>query len=189
MAKIYLSSIAAVARNNAIGKDNALLWHIPEDLKYFKKTTMGRPMIMGRKTFESFGKPLPGRPHIVISRAYKNLEANSPTPLYKEMEATPHHPHPQINEGPFLYASINEGIKAAKDMAEKIGVDEVFIAGGGEIYKQTLPMTERLYLTRIEKEYEGDTFFPELNAHEWHTVKKEHHEGDPSFTFYVLERK
>jgi dihydrofolate reductase len=188
MAKIYISSIVAASRNNVIGKDNALLWHVPEDLKHFKKMTFGKPMVMGRKTFESFGKPLPGRPHIVISRSHNNLLAGKPSALYKEMEsgdglAT------KIDEGPFLYATIEDGMAAAKDMAVKMGVNEIMIIGGGEIYKQTLPMTERLYLTVIDREYEGDTYFPGWKAHEWHTVSKEHHDGDPSFTFFVLERK
>lgn len=169
-----------------------MIWHIPDDLKYFKKTTMGRPVIMGRKSYESLGKPLPGRPNIVISRAYKHMEDNSPTPLYKEMESVKpnadHHP-PPINEGPFLHASIEDGIKAAKNIAEQTGVDEVFITGGGEIYRQTMGLIDRLYLTRIDRDYDGDTFFSEPAAHEWHTVSKDHRDGDPAFTFFVLERK
>lgn len=187
MAKIYLSSIVAIARNNVIGKDNKLIWHIPEDLKHFKKTTMGKPIIMGRKSWDSLGKPLPGRPNIVVSRSHKNLE-NKPTPHFDAMESVDGK-IAKTSEGPFLYATIEEGITAAKDMAAKMNLDEIFITGGGEIYKQTLPITERLYLTVIDREYDGDVYFPELQPHEWHTVSKEHHDGDPSFTFFLLERK
>ncbi len=127
---------------------------------------------------------MPGRPHLVISREYKHSEDNAPTPLYKATK-----PHLQINEGPFRYGSVEEAIEASKGIAEQIGVDEVLVTGGGEIYKQTMPFIERLYLTRVDRDYEADTFFPELNPHEWHTVSKDHHDGDPSFTFFVLERK
>ncbi len=188
MAKIYLSSIVAAARNNVIGKGNALLWHVPDDLRHFKKTTLGKPMIMGRKTYESFGKPLPGRPHLVVSRAHKTLPAGAPSALYKEMEPGSTDT-PKINEGPFLYPAIDDAIAAAKDMAKKMNVDEVMVIGGGEIYKQTMPLIDRLYLTVIDREYQGDTWFPELAPHEWHTVSKDHRDGDPSFTFFTLERK
>lgn len=192
--KIYLSAIAAVAKNNVIGRDNRLIWHIPEDLKFFKRTTMGKPILMGRKSYESLGKPLPGRPNIVISRSYGDAPAAAATDLFWEMEEAA----PAVSraeeanrtpEGPFLYASIAEGIAAAKNMAQRMGVAEVFITGGGEIYKQTMGMIDRLYLTRVERDYEGDVYFPDLNPHEWHTVSKESHEGDPAFTFYVMERK
>ena len=159
-----ISIIVAAATNNVIGRDNALIWHIPADLKHFKKITMGKPIIMGRKSYESIGKPLPGRRNIVISR-------NTGSP---------------VNEnGPFFVGSI----QAALDDARATHADEIFVIGGGEIYKQCLPMARRLYLTRVEKNYDGDTFFPTLNPHEWQTISKEHHEGDPAFTFYLLERK
>ena len=162
--KPIISIIVAAATNNVIGRDNTLIWHIPDDLKHFKKVTMGKPIIMGRKSYESIGRPLPGRRNIVISRS-----AGTP-----------------VNEnGPFFVPSI----EAAIEDAYTTGADEIFIIGGGEIYKQCLPMAQRLYLTRVEKEYEGDTYFPTLNAHEWSTISKEHHEGDPAYTFYVLERK
>lgn len=189
--KIYISSIVAAAKNNAIGRNNAMIWHIPEDLKHFKKTTLGKPIIMGRKSYESLGKPLPGRPNIVVSRSYKDIAPSVPTKLFAEMEEptvlTP--ASKKINEGPFLYASIEEGIAAGKNMAEQMSVDEIFITGGGEIYKQTMDIIDRLYLTRIDRVYDGDTFFPELHPHAWHTIGKEHHDGDPAFTFYVLEKK
>ncbi len=169
MTKPYISAIAAVAKNNVIGRDNKLLWHTPEDLRHFKKTTLGKPVVMGRKTFESLGKPLSGRPNIVISRA-----------------ASPAADH---KDGSFFYFSIEDGIKAAKKMAAEMNVDEIFILGGGEIYKQTLAMTNRLYLTLIDREYEGDAFFPAIDRHEWKTVSEDRRAGDPPFTFLTLERK
>lgn len=188
MAKVIISSIVAVAKNNAIGKNNGMIWHLPEDLKHFKKTTLGKPILMGRKSYESLGKPLPGRPNIVVSRSYKNLPLNNPTSIFKDMEVDESIAS-KINEGPFLFATIDEGIAAAKGMASKMNVDEIFITGGGEIYKQTLPITERLYLTRIERNYDGDTFFPELNMSEWRIISEDRHAGDPPFTFLVLERQ
>lgn len=166
---ITISAIVAIAKNNVIGRDNKLIWHIPEDLKYFKKITIGKPVIMGRKSYESIGKPLPGRPNIVISR----------------------NPGQPVNEnGPFYFTTIDAAIADAKSRAQKSGVNEIMIIGGGEIYRQSLPFTDRIYLTRVERDYEGNTFFPELAPHEWHTVNKEEHfDNDPPFTFYVLERK
>jgi dihydrofolate reductase len=192
--KIYLSSIVAAAENNVIGKNNSMIWHIPDDLRHFKKTTMGKPIIMGRKSYESLGKPLPGRPNIVISRSYKDIKTASPTKLFSEMEEpsvgiSASDKKIKINEGPFLYSTIQSGIAAGKDFATQMGVDEIFITGGGEIYKQTMDIIDRLYLTRIKRAYDGDTFFPELNPHEWITINKQHYEGNPSFTFYTLERK
>ena len=194
MAEIKLCSIVAIAGNNAIGKDNGMIWHLPEDLKHFKRTTLGKPIIMGRKSFEALGKPLPGRPNIVVSRTYKDLANQNPTKVFEEMEAVEKGSEPKINAGPFLYASIEDGIAAAKDMAREMNLDEVFITGGGEIYKQTLPYTDRLYLTVLDRDYEGDTFFPEIDWTQWDVIAKETHPADdandrPAFTFFTLERK
>ena len=193
MSHITLSSIVAIAKNNVIGKDNTLIWHIPKDLKHFKQTTLGKPILMGRKSYDSLGKPLPGRPNIVVSRAHKTL-GNDVTPHFDAMESVSADAPAHIDEGPFLYASLDEGISAAKDMAEHLGVDEVFITGGGQIYKETLPYTDRLYVTILDREYDGDVFFPQINWDEWHISFEEQHEADPdkdrpSFTFYTLERK
>ena len=175
MKDIKICSIVAIARNNVIGKDNALIWHLPEDLKHFKRTTLGKPIIMGRKSYEALGKPLPGRPNIVISRQ-------------PPLETT------ASGEGPFFVPSIEAAIAIAQTMAADLGVDEVFITGGGEIYKQTLPITERLYLTVLERDYEGDTFFPEINWAEWNILEEIKHLADPAkdrpeFTIYTLDRK
>ena len=171
-----------------------MIWHLPEDLKHFKRTTLGKPILMGRKSYESLGKPLPGRPNIVVSRSYAQLPTPNPTSIFKIMEAEGPTNDKQINEGPFLYASLNEGIAAANEMGTQMGVDEVFITGGGQIYAETLPYTDRLYLTVLDRDYEGHVFFPEFSWDEWDIKTEEKHDADPekdrpSFTFYTLERK
>lgn len=189
---VKLCSIVAIAKNYAIGKDNTLIWHLPEDLKHFKRTTLGKPILMGRKSYDSLGKPLPGRPNIVISRKATNLET-TPKPHFEAMESVGDEP-PKINTGPYLYPSLDEGIKAMKEMGEEMGVDEVFITGGGQIYTETLPYTERLYLTVLDRDYDADVYFPKFDWDEWDITSEEKHDADPandrpSFTFYTLERK
>lgn len=158
-----LSIIVAVSQNNVIGKNNKLLWHLPKDLKFFKATTMGKPVILGRKTFDSVGKPLPGRINIVVSRKI-NLKISGCT----------------------VVNSLSLAIKSVEN------TDEVFIAGGGEIYRQALPIADRIYLTRVLKNFEGDTNFPQLNHSEWKIVSEEKHFADEKhdcdFTFTVLDR-
>lgn len=134
------SIIVAVAENDVIGYDNHLLWHISEDLKRFKSLTLGHHIIMGRKTFESIGKPLPGRVSVIISRQ-ENLKI----------------------EGCVVVNSLDEAFEVAKNDSE------AFIIGGGEIYKQALPIVDKIYLTRVHAGFAGDTFFPELNLSEWST--------------------
>ncbi|MCC6598029.1 MAG: dihydrofolate reductase [Alphaproteobacteria bacterium] len=191
-----ICSIVAIAENCAIGRDNGMIWHLPEDLRHFKRTTMGRPVIMGRKSYESLGKPLPGRPNVVVSRAFETLEIGAPSKIFTEMEGV----QPggtgssALDEGPFLYPSVEAGIEAAQKMAVDLGVDEVFITGGGQIYAQTLPLTQRLYLTVLERSYEGDTFFPKIDWQDWTVVEKIDYPEDPahdrpSFSIYTLERK
>jgi dihydrofolate reductase len=167
-AKIRISSIAAMARNRVIGVANGLAWHIPEDFKYFKKTTLGHPVVMGRKSYESLGKPLPGRPNIVISSSFQE---------------------PVNGDGPFFVRTIDEALAFAQQKAEELNVEQIFIIGGGQIYKETLPITERLYITIIDREYEGDTYFPDFDWNDWNVVSEDKRDGDPAFTFYVLERK
>lgn len=135
-----ISIIVAVAENDVIGFDNHLLWHISEDLKRFKSLTLGHHVIMGRKTFESVGKPLPGRVNIVISRQDNYSK-----------------------DGCTVVKSLEEALEVAKNDSE------VFIIGGGEIYKQALSITDKIYLTRIHAGFAGDTFFPELKLTEWIT--------------------
>ena len=187
MKKIYLSSIVAMADSHVIGKDNALPWHISEDLKHFKRTTLGKPMVMGRKCYESLGKPLPGRPNIVVSRSQTSLPENARGD-YAKMESVDINGDANIDPGPYLYNDLQAGIEAGQDMATNLGADEVMIVGGGEIYKQTMDEIDRLYLTLIHRDYEGDTFFPQFDWEDWKITSEDRHDGDPAFTFYVLER-
>lgn len=163
MKSTKLALIVAVADNNVIGGQNKMLWHIPEDFKHFKNVTMGKPCIMGRKTFESIldhlGKPLPGRVNIVISR--KN-------PQY---------------EGALTVKDLDEAI----DQASKVeGVEEIMIVGGAQIYEQALPRADKIYLTRVHQSPEGDAYFPVLNADEWTTESEETFE---THDFVTLSRK
>jgi dihydrofolate reductase len=153
---MLINLIVAAAENNAIGKNNQLLWHLPNDLKFFKNTTWGMPVIMGRKTFESVNKALPGRMNIVITRqagwqADAVISANS------------------------LADAINKAAAAH--------YKEVFIIGGGEIYQQALPLAQQIFLTRVHTEIEGDTFFPELDATEWKLVSKDDFDADEKHAY------
>lgn len=142
--KPLVSLIVAISLNNAIGRNNQLLWHISEDLKYFKKVTSGHTIIMGRKTWESLGRPLPNRRNIVISRSQKAIE------------------------GAEVFPAIEDAIVACD--TEK----EVFIIGGGEIYKQTLPIANRLYLTIVAQMIDdADTFFPVIDFTQWNELEHE----------------
>lgn len=158
-----LSIIVALGANRVIGAKNRLLWHLPAELQYFKKTTMGKPIIMGRKTHESIGTALPGRRNIVISRnaAFQAL-------------------------GCEVVSSLDAALSLVKDSAE------VMVIGGAQIYQQALPLAQRLYLTRIEGEFVGDTFFPAWLASEWREVSCEQRAADTdnayAMTFLVLER-
>ncbi|MCR4943263.1 MAG: dihydrofolate reductase [Clostridium sp.] len=135
------SAIVAVASNNVIGGDNKLLWHISDDLKRFKSITTGHTIIMGRKTFESFPKPLPNRHHVILTRD-KNYKVDSDE------------------------VTVVHDVETVMKMYENSG-SEVFIIGGGEIYNLLLPYCSKLYLTKVNKNFEGDTYFPEINFDEW----------------------
>jgi dihydrofolate reductase len=137
-----LSIIVAADRNNVIGKDNALIWHLPNDLRYFKEKTTGHAIIMGRRTFESVGKPLPNRRNIIITR----------NPDFKA-------------DGCEVVTSLDEALKRVNP------ADENFIVGGEDIYRQALPVTDRVYLTRIDHAFEGDRHFPQLGA-EWELTEQ-----------------
>lgn len=158
-----LSMIVAAAENNAIGKDNKLLWHLPDDLKHFKNTTKGHHIIMGRKTFESNGRPLPKRTNIIIT---KNKDFTA--------------------DGCLIVHSMDEALEIAKND------NEPFIIGGETIYRQAMPLAERIYLTRVHTEIEGDTFFPEIDENEWEEKSREYHEKDEKhpypFSIITLER-
>lgn len=146
--KPHISLIVARSRGGVIGSNGALPWHFPEDLKFFKQTTMGHPVIMGRHTWESIGRPLPGRKNIVLTRD-KNYEAPGAT----------------------VVSSLEDAIKLFKP-------DEtVFIIGGAKLYAQALPLVDTAWVTEIDADFEGDTFFPDLNPQEWIAVWTEAHEA------------
>lgn len=162
---IDLALIVAVAKNNVIGKNNQLPWHIPEDLKWFKRNTMGKPIVMGRKTFESLGKPLPGRTHIVVT-SNKDF----------------------AYEGVLVANDLDGAIQMASEIAVRDRVDEIMVIGGGTIYSQMLPKVTRIYRTLVDIEPEGDTFFPPLTS-EWRIAseEKKQHE-DVNFFFQIVEK-
>ncbi|HEX8437446.1 dihydrofolate reductase [Archangium sp.] len=156
-----LSAIVAMAANRCIGKDNTLPWRLPADLKRFKQLTMGHTLVMGRKTYESIGRPLPGRTMVVVTR---------------QRDYTP------------AGVQVAHSLEEALDMARG---DEVFIAGGADLYRQTMERLRRLYLTRLERDYEGDTFFPEVDLSGWRLVEEAHHPAtatEPPFSFLTYER-
>lgn len=162
-----ISFVVAMDQNRVIGKDNDIPWHLPEDLKFFKRVTMGHPIVMGRKTYESIGKPLPGRENIIVTRN-------------KDYEA----------EGCIILHSIDE----LKKWIDENKPEEVSIIGGAQLFKDTFPIADRLYITEIHHEVEGgDTFFPEFPESEWTLTSKEKgikDEKNPyDYYFTVYDRK
>ncbi len=148
MAKLVL--VVAVAENRVIGRDGDLPWRLPEDLKRFKAVTMGKPIVMGRKTWESLPrKPLPGRPNFVVTR--------------QDAFAA---------EGAVRCAGLEEALTAAGNAAEELGVDEVCLIGGGALYEQALPLAHRVDLTEVRLSPDGDTYFPDLPATEWRETSR-----------------
>ncbi|RAU16845.1 dihydrofolate reductase [Nitrincola tibetensis] len=145
-----ISIIVAQSTNRVIGRQNKLPWYLPEDLKYFKRITQGKPIIMGRKTYESIGRPLPGRLNIVITRSA----------TYQPL-------------GVKVVNSLEAAIELAEHQALIDGVDEALVIGGAEIYQQAMSLAERLYLTQVHAEIEGDAYFPEINAQKWQQILKE----------------
>lgn len=163
-----VSLIVAATRNQVIGLENQMPWHLPADLRYFKQCTLGKPIIMGRKTWESLGRPLPGRLNIVISRQADVALA-----------------------GAEVFADLASAIERGQEWAAQQGVDEVMVIGGGQIYQQAIAFAQRVYLTRIELELEGDTFFPVLDAEDWQQTSAETHpaqDTEPGYTFEVWQR-
>lgn len=159
--------IAAAAENNALGKDNDLLWHLPDDFKRFKTLTTGYPIIMGRKTFESFPKPLPNRTHIIITRD-KNYTTE------------------------FMNCKVVHSLEDALHMGSEIN-DAVFIIGGGEIYALGLEKATHIELTRVHGNFEADAFFPDFNENKWELIKKSYHPKDEKhnydFTYMTYKLK
>lgn len=162
---MIISAIVACAKNGVIGKNNEIPWYLPADFSYFKRTTINHHIIMGRNCFESIGRPLPKRTNIVITR----------NPFY-------------IASGCLMVNSIAEGLKTA----ENNGETEAFIIGGGEIYKQSVDLWARLYLTEVDLDTEGDIYFPELDMAKWQLVSEEQHSKDEKnefdYVFKIFER-
>lgn len=162
--EMTLSIIVAMDDNNLIGNNNALPWCLPADLAYFKKTTTGKPVIMGRKTYDSIGRALPNRRNIVISRN-TNLTIN----------------------GVEVVNSIEAAIELTKRSAE------VFIIGGAALYKQSLPLADKLYITKIQESFVGDAYFPSINSHEWQNIQSISHKPDNNnphaYCFEVLKKQ
>lgn len=160
-----------MADNRAIGINNTIPWHISQDFKYFKTTTMGCPMIMGRKTFESLPGILPGRPHIIVTRS-KDEEHNNP------------------DKNLYYSSSIEHALEVAKDISKKDQKDEIFIIGGAQIYKQSLEqnLIDRLYITEVHANYDGDTFFTEFDKNIWQEKSRQRHSGNPDFSFVIYDK-
>jgi dihydrofolate reductase len=146
---MLISLIAAMAKYRVIGKDNAMPWHLPADLRHFKAVTLGKPVVMGRRTFESIGRPLPGRRNIVISR---NTEWQA--------------------------AGVERADSLATAFTLLAGSDEVMIIGGGQLYAEALPLADRLYLTHIDLQVEGDTHFPDYECYSWQELERTAHPAD-----------
>lgn len=161
-----ISLIVAASTNNAIGKNNRLLWHLPNDLRFFKNTTWGMPVVMGRKTFEAVNKPLPGRFNIVITRQPGWHVA-----------------------GVIVAADLDDALQKAAETNCK----EIFIIGGGEIYKQSLERADKIYMTRVHADLDGDTFFPAIDATKWQLTFNQDHEADEKhlypYSFQTWEPK
>ena len=161
---MILSIVVATGKNGEIGKDNRLLWHLPADMKYFKNLTTGHPIIMGRHTYESIGRPLPNRRNIVITRQ-------------KDLQII----------GVEVVNSLEEAMALVKDD------QEIMVIGGADVYKQALPLAQRIYITRVNATLEADRFFPTFNANDWNIQVNIDHPADEknihAMTFQLLERK
>ncbi|HSW92777.1 MAG TPA: dihydrofolate reductase [Gammaproteobacteria bacterium] len=159
-----ISIVVAMSENRAIGKDNQLLWHLPVDLQHFKQITLGKPVLMGRKTHQSIGRPLPGRMNVVITH---DLNFKS--------------------EGCVIVHSIQDALDVVQD------ADEICVIGGADLYRQMLPLSDRIYLTRVHHTFSADTFFPELNSDEWNEVECFLHPADEKNPYacemVVLDRR
>ena len=166
---VRISLIVAMAQNRVIGLDGGMPWHISADLKFFKRATMGRPVIMGRKTYQSIGGALPGRTNIVVTRN-------------KDF---------QVPDADIVH-ELGTALEKAKAMAEIEGADEVFVIGGADIYAQAMSAADRIYLTEIALTPPGDAHFPELDEGGWRETSRESHDaedqGGPAYSFVMLER-
>jgi dihydrofolate reductase len=161
--------MVAMASNGVIGRENRLPWRLPEDLRYFKRTTLGKPVIMGRKTFESIGRPLPGRPNIVVSRS---VDWSAP--------------------GVTVADSMESALDSARALAAVSGAEELMVIGGAQIYAAALPLASRLYVTEVHAAVAGDTWFPPVNPAEWREIAREEHAATAdnlyAYAFVVHDR-
>lgn len=166
---LRMAIIVAVSENGVIGRDNDLPWHLPEDLRHFRRVTMGKPVLMGRKTYESIGKPLPGRTNIVITR----------NPAFEA-------------EGVRRVESLDEGLALAEQIARQEGVEEAVVIGGAQIYALALPAADRLYITRVHANIEGDTMLPSIDWSQWRETSREPHQGSGKtpydYSFVTFDR-
>ena len=163
--------VAAVAENGVIGRDGGMPWHLPGDLRHFKRTTLGKPVIMGRRTFDSIGrKPLPGRPNIVMTRD-KNFHADGVT----------------------VAATLDEALRLAEAEAANLQAEEIAIIGGSTLYEETLPRADRLYLTEVHTSLAGDARFPAFDRAAWREISRDgpHREAGEkfSYSFVTLDRR
>ena len=167
---LRLALIVAMAENRVIGINNQLPWYLPEDLKYFKQVTMGKPIIMGRKTHESIGRPLPGRTNIVVTRQ-------------RGMDF----------EGCSTAANLDDAIGLAEQIGIINGISESVVIGGAELYALALPLADRIYLTQVHAEVKGDAFFPQIDWSQWQEIGREDYQAEGSnpydYSFLVLDRK
>lgn len=167
---MIISLLVAMARNRVIGRDNALPWHLPEDLQFFKRISMGKPILMGRNTYESIGKPLPGRDNIIITR----------NPDYEV-------------DGAHVVNSVEDALALSAQLAAPDLDAEIMVIGGAQIFEQTLPIAHRIYLTQINADIEGDVYFPEFPREQWIEVARENRpatEKNPwTWSFLILERE
>ncbi|AMC99632.1 dihydrofolate reductase [Halomonas chromatireducens] len=166
---VPVAMIAGLSRNRVIGVENQLPWYLPEDLRFFKRMTQAKPLVMGRKTFESIGRPLPGRINIVVTR-----------------DSTFRH------DGVRVCHDLASALALADQQATIDGSEEIMVMGGGEIYAQALPFASRLYLTEVDVEVEGDARFPELDDSQWEEVQRvpgEPADGQPDYSFVEYRRR
>lgn len=167
---VRIALMVAVAANGVIGRDNALPWHLPDDLQYFRRTTMGKPVVMGRKTYESIGRPLPGRPNIVVTA----------TPGWHAA-------------GVAVTDTVPAALALGRELALAEGVEELVVIGGAMIYAAALPLAQRLYITEVHANIDGDTWFAPVDAGEWREIGREERpatEDNPyPYAFVCFERR
>ena len=165
-----LALICAMGKNRVIGKDNGLPWHLPGDLKHFKQTTLGSPIIMGRKTWESIGRPLPNRINIIVSRS-------------SEIKS----------DGVKTFSSLPDALELAEKSLMNIDSNEIFVIGGAELYKEAFPLARRLYLTRVDSVINGDTYLEGFDEEDWVEISREHFNAASSegynYSICVLDRR